>query len=74
MTLIQIKTWAHFESFLLKNKQDMYTMDPGRQIHLSNNNKNFWSKMIFEQNQKHFPEKFFSEKNLGKTEVWGKNV
>ena len=30
--------------------------------------------MIFEQNQKHFPQKFLSEKNLGKIEVWGKNV
>ena len=38
-------------------KQDKYTMDPGRQIHL-NNIKKSWSKIIFEQqNQKNFPEK-----------------
>ena len=35
-------------------------MDPGRQIYLSNN-KNFWPIMIFEQNQKKFPEKKISE-------------
>ena len=40
-------------------KQDKFTMDPGRQIYLSNN-KNIWSKMIFEQqNQKKISESFF---------------
>ena len=48
-------------------------MDPGLKMYLSNNNKKFWSKMIFEQqHQKKFPIMlFFSEKNLGKN--LGKN-
>ena len=48
-------------------------MDPGPQIYLSNNNKQFWSKIIFEQQkQKNISEKklFFRKKlekqNLGK--------
>ena len=46
--------------YFFNNKQDKYTMDPGRQIYLSNN-----KKMIFEQqNQKKFPEKFFFEKKI----------
>ena len=45
-------------------------MDPGRQIHLSNNNENFWSKMIFEQPKSmkvSEKKQQFLEKNLGKT-------
>ena len=57
MTLIQIKTWAHFESFLLKNKQEMYTMDPGRQIHFQ---KKIWEKQKF--GEKTFDKKFFGKK------------
>ena len=43
-------------------------MDPGPQIYLSNNNKKFWSKIIFEQQkQKKFSEKkLFFRKNLEK--------
>ena len=57
------------------DKQDKYTMDHGCQIYLSNKKIKIGSKMIFEQNQKNFPEKkrfwnFFlekkSEKNFGK--------
>ena len=45
-------------------------MDPGRQIHLSNNNKKFWPKNIFEQqNQKNFPEIFFFRKKFGKDKI-----
>ena len=42
-------------------------MDPDVKF-ISATIKKFWSKMIFEQqNQKKFPENFFSEKNLGTT-------
>ena len=51
-------------------------MDPGRQIHLSNNNENFWSKMIFEQPKSmkvSEKKQQFLEKNLGKTKFGEKN-
>ena len=43
-------------------------MDPGPQIYLSNNNKKFWSKIIFEhQKQKYiYEKKLFSRKKLEK--------
>ena len=50
-------------------------MDPGRQIHLSNNNKKFRPKNIFEQqNQKNFPEFFFFfSKKFVKDKICEKN-
>ena len=52
-------------------KQDKYTMDPRRQIYLNNNNKKFWSKLIFEQNKKKL-RNFFLRKNFGK-KIFDKN-
>ena len=50
-------------------------MDPGPQIYLSNNNKKYWSKIVFEQQkQKNISEKnFFSEK-IWKNKIWEKNL
>ena len=48
-------------------------MDPGPQIYLSNNNKKFWSKIIFEQQkQKNISEKNFFQKKFGKTKFGNK--
>ena len=45
-------------------------MDPGRQIYLSKNKKNFGQKWFFEQkNKKKFPEKKFFQKKLKKKQT-----
>ena len=46
-------------------------MDPGPQIYFSKNKNDFWSKMIFEQqNQKKNPEKkTFFQKRIGKNKI-----
>ena len=48
-------------------------MDPGPQIYLSNNNKKYWSKIVFEQQkQKNISEKNFFQKKFGKTKFGNK--
>ena len=55
-------------------KQDKYTMDPGRQIYLSNNKKNVGQKWFLNKKiKKYFQKFFFSEKKLGKTKFGKKD-
>ena len=55
------------ECLVMQSKQDKYTMDPGPQIHLSNNDKNFGQKWFLNKIKKYFrKKKLFFRKNLEK--------
>ena len=50
-------------------------MDPGRQTLSQQQQKHFWSKMIFEQqNQKKFPENKLGKTKLGRKNFSGKKL
>ena len=53
-------------------QQDNYIMDPGHQIYLSNNKKNFGKKWFL--NKKKFSGKKNSETNLAKTKFVKKKI